>query len=996
MVSAVLLLSVSFICVQTFASTPKAGESAEEQTLRELTEQYALALAAGDLGKIREFWNPQSPNLTTRLKSYQNLVSETRIEFVSPQVTRLEVSDAKAISQFTADEQRLDRKTGAILNTYSPVKAVCRSFQWTRISGKWMIENDFVVQDELAARLEAAATQQERDALLEKEKAFVTNALLLSLSGRGIRYSVRGDHDAALRCFQIQQALAEKIGDQIGIAGALLNAAQVKHLQEDHALALQLAQKALSLYEAQGLKRGVAMALEKLSSIYRAFGDHRRAFACAQKSLRLSEEENNRRAIVLALNELEIIYGQQNNPEQALAHQERAVEIARGLGDKILVATMQHDIGAEHMRLHNYQRAMEIYQELLKQTEGYGDKGGAAMVRDQVGKIFAAQGKFTDALNNYNQSLRDLEAAKMRRGSVVVLIDIARLYLKQERYAEALPSAQQAVAIARETGRQMDVGVALTSLGYCQLGLNRLADARQSFSEAVSIGEKLRNQAAGGVEDCQRYFEEGLDAHHGLVSVLVKEGQKDEALLSGERAKARVLLDILEHGQVSVQKAMTRDEQAQEQQLKSQLTQLNKQLSRATSSKIAETEALLEKTRLEYEAFQNSLYAAHPELKVQRGEASVINTPELAALLPDDTTALLEYVVTDDHTYLFVITKSLAQAKVETQVYTLAIKQEELARQTEAFRQQLARRDLGFRDSANKLYELLVKPAAAQLRGKSNLVVVPDDTLWDLPFQALVSNNDHFLIEDATIAYAPSLTVLREMTQRRKSPAAATTGPTLLALGNPNFGKENANHASVRRDGGLNPLPEAEQEVAALRRLYGVSRSKVYIGEAASEERVKREAGQAKILHFATHGTLNNASPMYSHLALAEGDANEDGLLEAWELMALDLKADLAVLSACETARGRIGSGEGMIGFSWALFIAGVPSLVVSQWEVESAGTRDLMINFHRGLLSPSVAQTTKPVKAEALRQAALKLMKDPATSHPFYWAGFVLIGDGK
>jgi len=199
----------------------------------------------------------------------------------------------------------------------------------------------------------------------------------------------------------------------------------------------------------------------------------------------------------------------------------------------------------------------------------------------------------------------------------------------------------------------------------------------------------------------------------------------------------------------------------------------------------------------------------------------------------------------------------------------------------------------------------------------------------------------------------------------------------------------------ARRDGGLNPLPEAEQEVAALRRLYGVSRSMVYIGDAASEDRVKREAGQAKILHFATHGMLNNASPMYSHLALAEGGPNEDGLLEAWELMQLDLKADLVVLSACETARGRIGAGEGMIGFSWAMFIAGVPSLVVSQWEVESAGTRDLMINFHRGLLSTSVAPT-KPTKAEALRQAALKLMKDPATSHPFYWAGFVLIGDGR
>jgi CHAT domain-containing protein len=135
---------------------------------------------------------------------------------------------------------------------------------------------------------------------------------------------------------------------------------------------------------------------------------------------------------------------------------------------------------------------------------------------------------------------------------------------------------------------------------------------------------------------------------------------------------------------------------------------------------------------------------------------------------------------------------------------------------------------------------------------------------------------------------------------------------------------------------------------------------------------------------------------MYSHLALAGGGAGEDGLLEAWELMQLDLKADLAVLSACESARGRIGAGEGMIGLSWAMFIAGVPSIVVSQWKVESAGTRDLMVNFHRALISQPARGKAKPTKTEALRQAALKLLKNPQTSHPFYWAGFVLVGDGR
>jgi CHAT domain-containing protein len=292
---------------------------------------------------------------------------------------------------------------------------------------------------------------------------------------------------------------------------------------------------------------------------------------------------------------------------------------------------------------------------------------------------------------------------------------------------------------------------------------------------------------------------------------------------------------------------------------------------------------------------------------------------------------------------------------------------------------------------------LLLKPAQPQLRGKTNLIIAPDDSLWDLPFQALLTGANRFLIEQAAIAYAPSLTVLHEMTKRRKNQPADAVASTLLALGNPLLGKKTINSAGLTlRDGKLDPLPEAEQEVRALSRLYGTSRSKVYVGDQAREDRVKREAAQASILHFAAHATLNNSSPLYSHLALAQGGEGEDGLLEAWELMQLDLKAHLAVLSACETARGHIGAGEGMIGLSWAMFIAGVPSIVVSQWKVESAGTRDLMVNFHRGLIWRPVAGKARLTKTQALRQAALKLMGNAQTRHPFYWAGFVLVGDGS
>jgi CHAT domain-containing protein len=145
------------------------------------------------------------------------------------------------------------------------------------------------------------------------------------------------------------------------------------------------------------------------------------------------------------------------------------------------------------------------------------------------------------------------------------------------------------------------------------------------------------------------------------------------------------------------------------------------------------------------------------------------------------------------------------------------------------------------------------------------------------------------------------------------------------------------------------------------------------------------------VLHFATHGVVNNASPLYSYLVLAKDNLpnGEDGLLEAWELMQLDLQADLAVLSACETGPGRIRPGEGVIGLSWALFVAGVPTTVVSQWKVESSSTAQLMHTFYQDW---KAGQSP----ARAMQSAARQLLYNDRYSHPFSWAPFIAIGNAQ
>ncbi len=849
----------------------------------------------------------------------------------------------------------------------------------------------------------AQALAQFRQSLALQESLGHKAGVALALNNIGNVHFRQGDYTQALEHYQKSLALSEALGDQPGVARTLGNIGNIHLEQGDPTQALELYQQSLTLLEAQGNKGRVAITLYNMGYVYYDLSNYARAMEHFQKSLTLAGAIGDQEGVAWALNSVGNVYMSQGNYAQSLDYYRQGLALSEKLGDKEGVATMLDNIGLVYNKQGDYAPALEYLRKSLALREEMGNREGIARTLKNLGNVHYNQFDYAPALEYFQKSLALREALGNKNGIAVALSNIAKVHQKQGRQAPALDFAERAAALARQIGETEVLWRARLMSGAAYRALNQPAQARLAFEEAVATVETLRTSVAGGEEEQQRFFASRVSPYHAMVDLFVAEGRATEALAFAERAKARVLLDVLQTGRVNVTKALTTREQEQELKLRAELSSLNTQVSTASrpekpdQAKLGELKSLREKARLNYEAFQTSLYAAHPELRVHRGEAPVIEAEEVAALLPDAGSALLEYVVTDEVTFLFAVTKGQGKPAAEVQVFTLPVKRDELIKQIEAFRQQLAGRDLGYHASAMKLHALLLKPAQAQLKGKNNLVIVPDDKLWDLPFQALLTRTNRFLIEEAALAYTPSLTVLREMTKRRRKWNVDEASATLLALGNPLLGKETRERATLAlRDEKLDPLPEAEEEVKALGQLYSAAGSKVYIGAEAREDRAKTEAGQARILHFATHGTLNNASPMYSHLVLAQGDKNEDGLLEAWELMELDLKADLVVLSACETARGRFGAGEGMIGLTWALFVAGVPATVVSQWKVESASTRDLMVSFHRGISSPPRAGKAKATKTEALRQAALKLLKNPETSHPFYWAGFVLVGDGR
>jgi len=830
----------------------------------------------------------------------------------------------------------------------------------------------------------------------------------------GVHYR-QGNYPQALEYHQKKLKLSEEIGDKANEAGSLNNIGLVHSNQGNYTEALMYYQKSLKLGEEIGNKEVVDSSLHNIGLVYHNQGNYVQALEYYQRSLKLSEEMGAKAGVAISLHNIGRVHKSQGNYPQALEHYQKALKLSEEVGDKAIIAYSLGNIGVVHKSQGNYPQALEYYQKALRLSEEMGAKAGVAYAVLYIGNVYELQGNYPQALEHYQKSLKLSEELEDKVVMAYSLLNIGIVHHDQGDHQAARQFSTRAAALAVHINDPETLWNARTTLGKAYRALNQPEPARQAFADAISTIETMRAQVVGGEQDQQRFFEDKLAPYHQMIDLLVAENNPRDAFPFAERAKSRVLLDALRSGRRDIDKAMTATEQAHEQKLNNEIASLNTQLlnekqqPQPDSKGLANLQARLDRARLDYEAFQTSLYAAHPDLKAQRGQISPLSVTDAAALLPDAQTAVLEFVVAEEKSFLFVLTrdenskKGGQTAAAKLNVYPLKIKSKDLTDQVERFRRMIATRDLDFKPAARRLFELLLAPAEQQLKGKNTLCIVPDGALWELPFQALQSTANSYLVEQYAIFYAPSLSVLKEMQQKSqslKTPAAGRLSSSLLAFGNPALDRQTVERVkSVYRDESLLSLPEAEREVKTLARLYGQTSSKIYIGAAAREETAKSEVGNYRVLHFATHGILDDRNPMYSHLVLAKTDTEggEDGILEAREILSLNLQADLVVLSACQTARGRVGRGEGMIGMSWALFVAGSPATLVSQWKIESSSTTELMIEFHRQLYSKKAGgQRSSFKKAEALRQAALKMLRREEYRHPAYWAGFVLIGDGR
>ncbi len=752
------------------------------------------------------------------------------------------------------------------------------------------------------------------------------------LNGQGIVLHNTGETLRADAVYQDALREAELSGDEVLVAQVNSNMGNNYHEEGNFSKAIQALEKSLEIAQRHHLELPTAKLLNNLGSVYEDQNDHDLALEYLTKSLAIKERLKNPNPADLSSSVLNIgvVYMEESSHSKAAPYFDRALELsAKGVSPSVHALTLYN------------------YGELLRDNR----------------QINAAKEKLTAAVDEAEKIQNRSTAANAR-------ISLAEILIDQGQYQEALDLAKAALEFARSTGEAKTRYRAAEAAGASLRSMGRNDEAVGFLDEGVRLVEDIRQQLPGDSQVAASFMDYRTSLYVRRAEIDIDANRPENALAWVERSKARALFDVLARGRADVTKSMTEGQRNRELELSRAIDRASTQMLQESHrpspdrKRLAELNAALERAREEQRSFEIALYAEHPQLKLQRAAFEPAPCDELMASLPDPETALLEYAFGDSATYLFVATRG-SGGRAELKVYKLPVKKEAVEKDVAQFRQQIATRDLDYGKLAISLYRTLMAAAEEQLRGKTTLVVVPDGELWQLPFQTLQSAPGRFVLQDHAVFYAPSLTVLREM-QKLRDPAQPSQSK-LLAV-------EAAQ------------LSSAQREISSLRQVYGEN-IKIVAGADADENHIRLEAPHYQVVQLTAHGVFEDHNPMNSYLVVAKEGKPEAGMLDARSMMGLDLRADMVVLSGCETARGKGSAGEGLIGMSWALFIAGSPATVASQWKVDSDSTAELMAGFHRRLRQYS--------KAKALQQAELAVMKKPEYRHPFYWSGFVLVGQG-
>ena len=802
-----------------------------------------------------------------------------------------------------------------------------------------------------------ALTTADKLRSIETSKRISKLIIIVDIYLRAKALRAEGDYQASIREFNRAIELSKEIGSKEHELKCLrqlsLNYWDIDNTQMFFSLnhaGLKLARELGHRQEEGRCLNNIGLYFVKIENYMEALKHYERSLEIAIQTDDIEEQANT-------IANLGIIYIDLGNYDKALEYFTRTLEIDKKLGNPINISMDLNNIGSLYRRKaitselsEEFAIARKYYANSLDTLKKAGQNNIEVIriktrILNNIATVSVHLGDFASALENFKLALRQATEMRNSEESGVILNNIGIVYSQLGNYEESTKYYQKAIDLALEISGGKILWEAYLEIADSYKKQNKWDAALENYKKSISVIENIRSGI--NTEELKATYlgtDKRIDAYYNIIDLYIRLYQinqdktyEAEAFDFLEKAKARSFLDSIEVSKLNLSAGI-------DQRLLNKETELMNDISRTHTKLLAPqlSPEQRESITAELSSYENDLDSLKREIREASPGYANLNYPSTVTLaeaqkdLIDEGTICFAYLLGKENSYAFAVSKD------NLKIFSLP-KKEDLQKLVQEHLRSITDPASQTFTAAYKLYELLVRPGL--IENAKKIIVVPDDVLYLFPFETLMTQPDgrEWLIKEYNIAYIPSVSSLRELLDRSRSGRPWKPRKDILAIGDPDYGANGidgpANAASAS---GQNASPAYEsqfqrlkfsgQEVREIAGLFKHQRSEILLRDQATEERFKREnLSDYRILHFATHAVIDDKKPARSAIVLnLDQDPTEDGFIQMREVFNLKLRADLVVLSACETGLGRLLRGEGIEGLNRAFFYAGASSILLT------------------------------------------------------------------
>ena len=768
----------------------------------------------------------------------------------------------------------------------------------------------------------------------------------------------RGEYCIAEEYFQKSLAIRREIGDRKGEASSYGNLGTVCHSFGEYRKAKEYHQKALAISKEIGDKHLEATIYGNLGAVFESLAEYGKAEECLAKALSIRKKIGDRKGEATNYSNLATVFQSLGEHIRAKEYIQKAIEIEKEIGFTPGLATDYAKLGTVFVSLAEYGKAKEYYEKALAITKEIGDRRGEGIGYGDLGTVFLYHGEFDKAKEYYEKALKMSKEIRDKKGEASYYGNLGTVLRALGHYAKAREYHDKALVISKEIG---DVKAEFTwhvNLTWDMLSQGNIDEAFSNLLASIHKCEDMRDTILRDNDQFKiSFLDENVLPYQLLSSLFCTTENPNEALYVVELGRARALADLMS-AQYSVEKQIS----------------VNPQTWVGIERIIAKEGncACLYISYYNQQIFLWILKANRPMLFRQKNVNDCFMNKGPARNVSEvfgDETFKRYLVLPQEHC------EDRSWFPSNASHSTRKSSQEDSLEGSHLVEEDEDETQIPEPPSLGECYQMIIAPVV-DLLDEPGIIIVPDRSLYNVPFAALKDESGEYLSASFRIRIVPSLTTLKLI---QDSPADYHSQTGALIVGDPNVG-----HVLYKgRLEGKPSLPCAREEAELIGELLGVQ---PLLGKQATKQAVLQNINSVALIHFAAHGDAERgeivlAPPRPSNRIPQE----EDYLLTMADISQVRLRAKLVVLSCCHSASGQIRS-EGVVGIARAFLGSGARSVLVALWAIEDRATKQFMSRFYEHLVRGESA-------SESLHQT-MKWMRGNGFSDVGQWAPFMLIGD--